>query len=267
MSQLHDAVEAGDLALVQQVLSLGSDPSEAGMNGLTPLHIAARDHRPWLDSPRLEVARALLAAGANPNATMATGSTPLHLAIRPSDDVADFVELLISHGADPSIKNNFGQTPLEDLRKLIQDLRAYGRPVSAPVRLIALLGGEDDSEAAREALAGSRIKDALAREVAAAGLACGSPEELRKGQEDFATWGGMTTGDLDAVLNAVSSKLVAVGVKSVQCEQVSDYEWQKSELQPFCVRVQGLRADGLLAGGYIGRLQEGRYGAFGFGLP
>ena len=58
---------------------------------------------------------ALLQAGVNPNQLGRGGLTPLHYALRPRADKADaygVVALLLDYGADPSLEDHRGMTPL-----------------------------------------------------------------------------------------------------------------------------------------------------------
>jgi ankyrin repeat protein len=87
--------------MVAPLLKAGADPKEAGSDGNTPLHFAA-----W--GVNLETAKLLIDAGADLNATTADGQTPLHLTYHP-----EAVELLVSKGANPNLKDKRGFTPLD----------------------------------------------------------------------------------------------------------------------------------------------------------
>ena len=110
------------------------------------------------------------------------------------------------------------------------------------------------------------IKDSLRRGVTTTQLAIGALEEFCAGQAEFG-FGGIVIGELDPVIDCVAASLLCMCVKSVDHGRAVKYDWQKSNLEPFCVRFQALRQDGLLMGGYIGRLASSEYGALGFGLP
>jgi ankyrin repeat protein len=69
------ATELGDLAAVEQLLSLGVAPSQSGRRGQTPLHLAALDDQPL-------IARSLLRHGASPTPTDDDNTTPPLLAAR-----------------------------------------------------------------------------------------------------------------------------------------------------------------------------------------
>ncbi|MCA8945826.1 MAG: ankyrin repeat domain-containing protein [Planctomycetes bacterium] len=114
-----------DVRVLNVLLAAGADPNAHTASLQTPLHLAAREGA----SDALAV---LLKAGAKPNAQDDTGDTPLHEAAesrRPSfgkEAVIECVKLLLKHGADRTIKNKDGQTPLDvaywlDVEMLLKD--------------------------------------------------------------------------------------------------------------------------------------------------
>ena len=62
-------------------------------------------------SSNFEGTKFLIDAGADVKKTFSDGSTMLHLAAETG--AAEMVQLLLSSGADPTIKNNGGLTPLD----------------------------------------------------------------------------------------------------------------------------------------------------------
>jgi ankyrin repeat protein len=104
MSELHAAVEAGELETVRTILR--KDPYRVGQrrdDKLTPLHLAAL-------GGHAEIAELLLDASASPNVRAYGGSTPLHAAAADGD--ARIVRALLTHGAWPAPFDEAGDTPL-----------------------------------------------------------------------------------------------------------------------------------------------------------
>lgn len=103
LPRLHDAVETGNLSVVQKLLQGGADPNALDGRGATALHIAAaRGH--------LEIAQLLVAFGADINFLIDGGGTPLMSAsscLRPR-----LVDFLLAQGASPNQKGEGGRVPL-----------------------------------------------------------------------------------------------------------------------------------------------------------
>lgn len=94
MDALHQAADAGNMEVVQSLLSLGTDPNlRSGDLAETPLMYAA-----WRG--RVAVARLLLASGAGADLTTAEGWSALHSAC--SGKHPEVVELLLAHEANPN---------------------------------------------------------------------------------------------------------------------------------------------------------------------
>jgi uncharacterized protein len=70
---LHDAVRAGDLASVKNLLNTGADVNQQDERGYTALHHAAEE-------AQLEVAKLLLERGAKRDIVSKEGRTALHVA-------------------------------------------------------------------------------------------------------------------------------------------------------------------------------------------
>ena len=101
--ELLEAVRAGDVQRVRELLEAGANPNARDKDGLTPLHWAASEGH-------ADIVKILLEHGADPNTKIKYGWTPLHYASR--EGHADVVKLLLEHGADPNTKKDDGLTPL-----------------------------------------------------------------------------------------------------------------------------------------------------------
>lgn len=102
---------------VDALLKSGADVNRTDKNGVTPLHHAVRFRSP-------AGVKMLIEHGANVNqACRRSGSTPLHRAVRSTGapgtagrqaEAREIVEMLLSAGADASIRNKRGRTPADD---------------------------------------------------------------------------------------------------------------------------------------------------------
>jgi ankyrin repeat protein len=119
----HRASKASDVAVMKLLLKYGADPKAVMKNGNNALMLAAglgyRDGNmavPTKDRGTSEDAVAAIQLcldnGLNINATGANGETALHDAINGREGL-EVVRYLLDHGADKSIKNARGQTPLD----------------------------------------------------------------------------------------------------------------------------------------------------------
>lgn len=98
----------GEIEGVTKLLEAGADPNKKGPNGATPLHSAIAYRRHPVDLDRI---RLFLKYKADPNATDKNGSTPLHYALLRQD--YESVKVLLENSANPIIKNNAGESPLD----------------------------------------------------------------------------------------------------------------------------------------------------------
>jgi len=135
--------------IVKTLLEHGADPNKASaVTGETPLHACAA--RGYAETA-FEIMTLLLKAGAKPNVKAkngiptatyyrditVVGETPLHLAAAYGS--ADMIKLLLDNGADPSLKDDRGDSPLTwysrhqrgadhvKLNRDSRDLLLYGR--------------------------------------------------------------------------------------------------------------------------------------------
>jgi ankyrin repeat protein len=89
------------------LLARWSDPNVPSANGMrvTPLHSAAASPR---TDARVPMCRALLSHGADPNLRQAGGFTPLHAAAHAGD--RELVRVLLDYGADCHLTTDSGET-------------------------------------------------------------------------------------------------------------------------------------------------------------
>jgi ankyrin repeat protein len=116
---LFYAVMAGELGIASELIRRGANPSAQDRHRETPLHFAAREYR-------IEGAELLLRTGAPVDARDVDGNTPLWRSVFDSRGRGRMIRLLLSHGADRSLKNEHGISP-EDLAKTIAnyDVRQF----------------------------------------------------------------------------------------------------------------------------------------------
>jgi ankyrin repeat protein len=103
---LHDAVGGHPIrpALVAILLDAGADPVARDHRGMQPIHLA----------PSLEILDLLLACGASASATTDNGRSVFHhvASLAYTDAIPAMVRRLLASGADPSIRDQRGMTPL-----------------------------------------------------------------------------------------------------------------------------------------------------------
>jgi uncharacterized protein len=109
-SLLGLAAYFGHADTVGALLARGADPNLAAGNSMQvrPLHSAVAHHDAAV---ALSVAETLVRHGAELNAVQEGGYTALHETANRGD--MPLTELLLSHGADPSVKTSAGQSPLD----------------------------------------------------------------------------------------------------------------------------------------------------------
>ena len=103
LDNLHDAVNAGDVARVQTLIAQGADPNADDLSG-TALHLAAATGQTW-------IAAMFIDAGADVEAVQEPGSArPLHLASIGNHKI--MAKLLIDRGANLEAREAQGRTGL-----------------------------------------------------------------------------------------------------------------------------------------------------------
>lgn len=113
-----------DAGCVRALLEHGMDANALSTNAMTPIlaWVARLSSNEMLDD--LDKLQALLEHGANPNAADAQGITAMHHLARYGDRwatvdareqqwVLNLIDLLLSHGADLSLRNCAGKTPVD----------------------------------------------------------------------------------------------------------------------------------------------------------
>lgn len=120
---LFDAVRAGDMSQVKELLAEGEDPNAFGERGRTPLMVASEaGHEP--------VVRMLLEAGAEPSFSDALGETALVMAA--ANGHADICKLLMPHGRED--EQDLARQLLSSFGNLTEVPRAPVEPQVPPTR-------------------------------------------------------------------------------------------------------------------------------------
>lgn len=109
---LHYALYCRKLETVKLLVRIGADISIGNIDGETPLHLA-------VDTLNTNFVKVILDRGPNLNARDKDGNTPLHTLVGnhyynndTMVDITIILEMLLKAGADPTITNNEGKTPL-----------------------------------------------------------------------------------------------------------------------------------------------------------
>lgn len=110
MTDLHRAVEIGDMDLIRKLVQMGPDVNVRDSHGRSPLYIVLCQN-PIQD----DIVEMLLDNGADPNVLNTVGDSPFHLLLERAETVDhdSLVLMCLEHGADPHIPNSHGHLPLE----------------------------------------------------------------------------------------------------------------------------------------------------------
>ena len=156
---LHNAIEEGQLLIIEGLLGLGTDVETKGFMGETPLHKALERHNTAVISLLLEnganvearhlgytplhlaalrttnpvIIAKLLEHGANVHARHADGASPLHFATGNRDSMV--ASLLLDYGPDIHSSDNWGRTPLYSALHT-------SKPVAATIELLLSHGAD-----------------------------------------------------------------------------------------------------------------------------
>jgi len=105
---LHSAAYFGDLKVVQKLIEYGGNIDAQDGNGWTPLHFPCKSEIFYLKDPG--VVQLLLDHGVDVNAQANDGSTLLYVAA--SWGAAKVACMLLKHGANLEVKDNYDRTPV-----------------------------------------------------------------------------------------------------------------------------------------------------------
>lgn len=141
MTALMQASRRGQTECANILMDAGAKVDTTDSFGRTALHYAALNGH-------VETAKALLAHGANVNATDKQGDTPLLLAGRYSGD-ATTAAVLLKRGANPALKNSFGQNACQ--AALSHGYAGFARAIQPGVQIPAAPTAATMPERARKA--------------------------------------------------------------------------------------------------------------------
>ena|GEM_PF-1334377 len=132
----HRVTETQRVEMLQLLVEHGASLDLKDKSGETALFHASRHHLHLT-----ECVRFLLERGSEPNLARPTGDTPLLMAV--DRGYLDIVELLLKHGADPSVPNRYHVYPVDlcndnpELRQLLEPRTVkVERPVPSPESVV-----------------------------------------------------------------------------------------------------------------------------------
>lgn len=74
----------------------------------------------------------------------------------------------------------------------------------------------------------------------------------------------MINGPIPWITDRLATHMSDLAITSLDIEPARNYDWQRSDLEGFCYRIQALLPNGTLAGYYLGRIGDDSYAAFGY---
>ncbi len=101
----HAAANAYSVKMTDLLLRRGADANATNAEGSTPLCSVA-------NSVAFDVLERLIDGGADVNFRERDGSTPLHAAVRGTDAEGRAIRILVKHGANLNAQDHLGNTPL-----------------------------------------------------------------------------------------------------------------------------------------------------------
>ena len=117
ISGKHDIENDGHMKILEKLLSLGAEVDPRDIGGRTPLSVAVTTGS---NHVTLKLAERLIKAGADVNSKDRMGFTPLHKCAEITD--LEPAQLLLDNGADPDIKNNFGESVYDVCAPSMKDM-------------------------------------------------------------------------------------------------------------------------------------------------
>jgi ankyrin repeat protein len=116
--ELITALMKGNTDKVKELVESGADVNAVSISKLTPLHVAYI-YRRNIDNP-IGIMDYLLQKDADINAGDCSGTTVLMMAVMDNEPL--WVEYFIKRGADPNVKDNFGDTAFTIAKKIYEDM-------------------------------------------------------------------------------------------------------------------------------------------------
>ena len=115
------AARGGDAAVMRILFAAGADPKATQKNGNNAIMLAAAasaesnggDDARVTEAAALDAITVAVEAGVDVNSVDATGDTAMHLAASANQGSPSIIRYLAAKGANMSVANNAGRTPLD----------------------------------------------------------------------------------------------------------------------------------------------------------